>query len=68
MRRRDVVVGALAAPFVLKLGSSIATSARAAEGASFDPATVRQMARDLASKPYKAPDNKLPDNLKDLRV
>ena len=27
---------------------------------------VRQMARDLASKPFKASDNKLPDNLKDL--
>ena len=66
MRRRDVVVGALAAPFVLKLGSPFVTSARAAEGTLFDPATVRQMARDLASKPYKAPDNKLPDNLKDL--
>jgi hypothetical protein len=27
---------------------------------------VRQMARDLAGKPYKPPDDKLPDNLKDL--
>jgi glucans biosynthesis protein len=32
----------------------------------FDRGVVRQMARDIASKPFKAPDNKLPDNLKDL--
>jgi glucans biosynthesis protein len=32
----------------------------------FDPSIVRQMARDLASKSFKAPDSKLPDNLKDL--
>ena len=29
----------------------------------FDRSIVRQMARDLASKPYKAPTEKLPDNL-----
>jgi len=29
-------------------------------------ATVRALARELAQKPYKAPDNKLPDALKDL--
>ena len=27
---------------------------------------MRQIARDLAGKPYKAPENKLPDNLKNL--
>ena len=67
MRRRDVVVGALAAPFVLKFTFPLITSAHAAANRiAFDPATVRQMARDLASKPYKPPDNKLPNNLKDL--
>jgi glucans biosynthesis protein len=39
----------------------------AAPGASpFDASVVRQMARDAATKPFKAPDNKLPDSLKDL--
>jgi glucans biosynthesis protein len=37
-----------------------------ADSLAFDPSAVRQMARDAASKPFKAPDNKLPDNLKDL--
>ena len=32
----------------------------------FDRSVVRQIARDAASKPYKAPDTKLPDNLKNL--
>lgn len=36
------------------------------EGTPFDAAAVRQLARDLAQKPFKPPDNKLPDNLKDL--
>src|ERR1700710_1902901 len=38
----------------------------AAEPVTFDRGVVRQIARDLASKPYKAPDNKLPDALKNL--
>jgi glucans biosynthesis protein len=37
-----------------------------AQPAPFDRSIVRQMAREAASKPFKAPDNKLPDNLKDL--
>jgi periplasmic glucans biosynthesis protein len=37
-----------------------------AESLPFDQSVVRHIARDLASKPFKAPDNKLPDNLKDL--
>ena len=32
----------------------------------FDRSIVRQLAREAASKPYKAPDTKLPDNLKNL--
>ena len=37
-----------------------------AQSAPFDRSVVRQAARDLAAKPFKAPDSKLPDNLKDL--
>ena len=37
-----------------------------AQPSAFDRSVVRQMARDLAAKPFKAPDIKLPDNLKDL--
>jgi periplasmic glucans biosynthesis protein len=37
-----------------------------AQPAPFDRAIVRQMARDLAAKPYKAPDDSLPDHLRDI--
>jgi len=37
-----------------------------AQPAPFDRGIVRQMARDLAAKPYKAPDDRLPDNLRDI--
>src|SRR5690348_2523958 len=36
------------------------------EGPPFDASTVRQLARNLAQKPYAPPDTSLPDNLKDL--
>lgn len=38
-------------------------SAAQAEPAPFDRSIVRQMARELAGKPYKAPSEKLPENL-----
>jgi len=41
------------------------SSARA-EPTPFDQSVVRQMARELAGKSFTAPNNKLPDNLKDL--
>jgi len=51
----------------LPLAASTARLAPArADPTPFDRAIVRQMARDAASKPFKAPDSKLPDNLKDL--
>ena len=46
--------------------SAFAATPAAAQDAPFDPATVRQMARDLAQKPYQAPNTTLPDNLKNL--
>src|SRR5204862_4361937 len=36
------------------------------EGTPFDALSVRQLARDLAQKPYKPPDTNLPDTLKNL--
>ena len=62
-RRRFLQVAAS-----LPLASSAASGpfpARA-EAAAFDRSIVRQIARDAASKPFKAPDSKLPDNLKNL--
>jgi periplasmic glucans biosynthesis protein len=37
-----------------------------AQAMPFDRSAVRQLAREAASKPYKKPDTKLPDNLKKL--
>ena len=61
---RRQLLGASAA---LPLMTIIPRSARAAPGpVPFDAAVVRQMAREAAAKAFKAPDNKLPDSLKDL--
>jgi periplasmic glucans biosynthesis protein len=48
------------------MAASGALSSAHAEPPAFDRSMVRQMARDLASKPFKAADEKLPESLKDL--
>ena len=67
MRRRDVLLATLSLP----LSGVIHAAAREAPAAApdetpFDPLTVRQLARDLAQKPFKPPDTSLPDTLKNL--
>src|SRR5216684_5864919 len=52
-------------PLASSTASGLALPARA-ESAAFDRSIVRQSARDTASKPFKAPDSKLPDSLKNL--
>ena len=68
MRRRDLLAAGLALPFIGRpLSTALTGEAHAQEkGTPFEAAGVRALARDLAQKPYKAPDNKLPDPLKDL--
>jgi glucans biosynthesis protein len=57
----------LGATAVLPLLAISPRSLAAAAGPTpFDASVVRQMARDAASKAFKAPDNKLPDSLKNL--
>src|SRR4029079_6280867 len=51
---------------LLSLAAPGLVASAPAQPAPFDRSVVRQMARDLAGKSFKAPDNKLPDNLKDL--
>ncbi len=54
MFRRELLAGAAA--------TALARAASAAPApTAFDGNTVRQAARDLAAKPYQAPDRKLPD-------
>ena len=68
MRRRDLLAGGLALPFVGRAVSDALVGPALAQDkpAPFEAASVRAWARELAQKPYKAPDDKLPDVLKDL--
>jgi glucans biosynthesis protein len=68
LRRRDLLAASLALPFAGRpLYEAMVGQAFAQDkGAPFEAASVRALARELAAKPYKAPDNKLPDQLKDL--
>ena len=68
LNRRSFIIAA-GAPFLARATGRVALAQRAPDadgGSPFDAAAVRQVARDLAQKPFKAPDDKLPDNLKDL--
>ena len=62
MHRRDILLHGAALPIVAALGRG----ARAEESTPFDNATVRNMARDIAQRPWQAPDTSLPDELKNL--
>jgi periplasmic glucans biosynthesis protein len=62
-RRHFLAASAL--PLASIAAPGLLASARA-QPALFDRSVVRQMARDLAGKSFKAPDNKLPDNLEGL--
>lgn len=68
LNRRQVSAGLAALPFLVPAPWS-ATSAIAqilAPDEAFDADTVKRLARQLAEKPYKAPDQPLPGPLKDL--
>ncbi len=62
MRRRELLLRSAALPIVAAVGRR----AHADETSSFDASTVRNMAREIAQKPYQAPDATLPDTLKNL--
>jgi len=68
LRRRDVLAASLTLPFAGRplYDAMIGAAYAQGKGAPFEAQTVRALARELAQKPYKAPDNKLPDPLKDL--
>ena len=65
MNRRRFLQAAASLPLASAVTGGSIRPARA-EAAPFDRSLVRQLARDAAAKPYKAPDTKLPDSLKDL--
>jgi periplasmic glucans biosynthesis protein len=77
VRRRDVVLAGMFAPFLqlpaglfdgvtAKADPARADPAKADVGTPFNNLTVRQLARDLAQKPYRGPASKLPPEIKDL--
>src|SRR5215472_13074636 len=61
MHRRDILLQAVALPI-----AALGRAALADESVPFDAATVRNLARDLAQRPWQAPDATLPDELKNL--
>jgi periplasmic glucans biosynthesis protein len=68
LRRRDLLAAGLMLPFAGRplYDGMVKTAVAQEKGVPFEAASVRAYARELAQKPYKAPDNKLPDQLKDL--
>ncbi len=65
MDRRQFLRTAATLPLVSSAFGGLAPPARA-QATPFDRSIVRELARNAANKPYKAPDTKLPDNLKNL--
>ncbi|MGH6945108.1 MAG: glucan biosynthesis protein [Geminicoccaceae bacterium] len=70
MYRRDLALGLLSLPFLnLLLSGRVAAAPggiQLGEQAPFDPASVHEMARKLASEDYQPPENQLPAVLRDL--
>jgi periplasmic glucans biosynthesis protein len=65
LNRRNFLQVAASLPLVSSVEGQMGSPAKA-EAAPFDRSLVRQLAKDAADKPYKAPDTKLPDALKNL--
>lgn len=67
MNRRQFLSTSAAVPIAASFsGSAWAAPPATPPDSAFDPASVRQIARDLAQKAYQAPNTALPDNLKNL--
>ena len=61
MKRRDLLAGGMLFPVAGAGALDWAIKPAAAESVPFDGGAVRALARDLAAKPYQAPQSKLPD-------
>ncbi|HUB15644.1 MAG TPA: glucan biosynthesis protein G [Acetobacteraceae bacterium] len=64
MRRREILRASVSLPILFSAAASPAAADPA--GTPFDRASVRELARQLAEKPYQPPDSKLPDELEKL--
>jgi glucans biosynthesis protein len=65
LNRRRFLQAAASVPLASSVAGGIISPSRA-DSIPFDRSIVRQMARDAAAKPFKAPETKLPDSLKKL--
>ncbi len=66
MQRREFLVRSVGIAAVAACGAAVAKTEVAADGVRFDATAVRQMARELAQSPYKAPNDPLPSGFADL--
>jgi glucans biosynthesis protein len=68
LHRRALIAGLSLAGLLPSIPGTLVDRAEAADDPvrPFDDTTVRQIARDLATKPYAAPDERLPGRLGDL--
>lgn len=66
MQRREALMAGLAISLGVQVSSSRQAQAADPAPVPFDGLVVRRIARDLAAKPYKAPDGKLPDAIAKL--
>jgi glucans biosynthesis protein len=66
MHRRDILLQSAALPLLAVLGSSARADDSPSDASPFDTSTVRTMARELAQHPWQAPNETLPDSLKNL--
>ena len=64
MHRRNLLLGSALLPFASAMARVV--PAYADETTAFDGSTVRNIARQMAQQPYQAPDQTLPDPLKNL--
>ena len=64
-----IAAAVAATPFqraVIGAPQSVAAAVPQRPPVPFDPSSVRQMAKEMAQKPFQAPDQKLPSSLKDI--
>ncbi|MDB5635002.1 MAG: Periplasmic glucan biosynthesis protein MdoG [Tardiphaga sp.] len=66
LSRRSLVMGAAAMPALIGIRTQQAAAADSGDSTPFNPSVIRQLARDLAQKSFKAPDRSFPDTLKNL--
>lgn len=66
MHRREFIAAAAMLALAKGKVSPVAAASAVAAEAPFEPAQVRQMARELSTHPFKAPDESLPEPLKSI--